>query len=134
MLKWKDGSEMWLQLKDVKESFPVQVAEYAVTSRIQDEPAFAWWVPHVLKKRRAIVAKVKSKYWDRTHKYGIRIPKDVAEARRIDKENGNTLWWDAIQEEMKNVMIAFEEAEEVPIGYSPLTTHLVFDVKLCENF
>jgi hypothetical protein len=63
LLKWKDGSEAWLPLKDVKESFPVQVAEYAVQVRIQDEPAFGWWVPYVLKKRSHIIAKVKSKYW-----------------------------------------------------------------------
>jgi hypothetical protein len=47
--------------KDAKESFPVQVTEYAVQARIQKEPAFVWWVPYVLKKRLQIVSKVKSK-------------------------------------------------------------------------
>jgi hypothetical protein len=31
-------------LKDLKESNPVEVAEYAVANKIDDEPAFAWWV------------------------------------------------------------------------------------------
>jgi hypothetical protein len=39
LLKWKDGSETWVTLKDAKEAFPVQVAEYSVQARIQEEPA-----------------------------------------------------------------------------------------------
>ena len=81
LIQWKDGSTSWESLKDVKVSYPVQLAEYAHQRKVADEPAFAWWVPHVLKKRNRIIAKVKSKYWTRTHKFGIRIPKDVEEAK-----------------------------------------------------
>jgi hypothetical protein len=56
-----------------------------------------------------MIAKVKSKYWVRTHKFGIRVPKSVAKAKRLKEANGDTLWWDAICKEMKNVRIAFEE-------------------------
>jgi hypothetical protein len=84
-------------------------AEYSVQVRIPEEPAFVWWVPHVLKWRAQIIAKVKSKYWQRTHKFGIRIPKSIKEALRVDAENGKTLWWDAIALEMSNVRVAFEE-------------------------
>jgi hypothetical protein len=38
-----------------------------------------------------IIQKVKSRYWQRTHKFGIHLPKTVAEALALDKENGNTL-------------------------------------------
>ena len=44
--------------------------------------------------------KMASKYWQKTHKYGVRIPKLVKEALQIDKENGDTKWWDAIVQEM----------------------------------
>jgi Reverse transcriptase (RNA-dependent DNA polymerase) len=140
LMKWKDGSETWVPLKDVKESFPMQVAEFSVQVRIQDEPAFAWWVPHVLKKRSQIIAKVKSKYWQRTHKFGIRIPKSIREALKVDAENGNTLWWDAIVLEMSNVKVAFEEydggltQDGKPKGYKYVSTHMLFDVKLGENY
>ena len=33
-----------------------------------------------------MISKVKSKYWRSTHKFGIEIPKSLAEAYRIDKE------------------------------------------------
>jgi hypothetical protein len=42
----------WHQLADLKESYPIEVAEFAVTQGIQDEPAFIWWVPYVLAKRK----------------------------------------------------------------------------------
>ena len=77
LVQWKDGSTKWVVLKDMKESYPIQVAEYAIASCISMEPAFAWWVNHVLKKRNQIISKVKSKYWLRTHKFGIRIPKTI---------------------------------------------------------
>ena len=138
LVEWRDGSsDCWVALKDLKESYPVELALYATSHKIDDEPAFAWWVPYVLKKQKRILQKVKTKYWSRTHKYGIRIPKNIKEAIEIDKENGNTLWMDAIKLEMRNVRIAFEEFDGDPnslVGYTQITGHIVFDVKLGENF
>lgn len=38
---WKDGSTSWVHLKDMKDSYPVvEVAEYAVTTGIEDQLAF----------------------------------------------------------------------------------------------
>ena len=80
-------------------------------SAIFSNNAFSWWVPYVLKKRNRIIVKVKSKYWIRTHKFGIRVPKSFQEAKIIDKQNGDTLCWDSICKEMANVIFAFEEFE-----------------------
>ena len=138
LVEWKDGSTNWVSLKDIKESYPVEVAEFALDTRISMEPAFTWWVPFVLKKRNRILAKVKSKYWLRTHKFGIRIPKSVEEARKIDEQNGDTLWWDAMCKEMKNVRPAFEVFEgsedDIPRDYQFMQCHMIFDVKFGENF
>ena len=46
-------------MKDIKEAYPVQLAEYAVSMKLAGEPAFAWWVPHTLKKRNKPKAKIK---------------------------------------------------------------------------
>ena len=138
LVQWKDGSTNWIALKDLKESYPVWVAKYSVGTRISMEPAFAWWVPYMLKKRNRIVAKVKSKYWIRTHKFGVRIPKSVQEAKELDHQNGNSLWWEAICNEMKNVRPAFEvwekDISQIPPSYQQIKCHMVFDVKLGENF
>jgi hypothetical protein len=113
------------------------LAVYAKENLLADKPAFAWWTPYVLRKQKRILQKVESKYWARTHKNGIRIPKSIQEAIKIDKQNGNTLWMDAIKLEMQNLRIAFEEFDGDPnslVGYTQITGHLVFDVKLGENF
>jgi len=123
-----------MPLKDMKESYPVETAEYAVQAKISEQPVFKWWVHKVLKKRKAILSKVKSKYWQTTHKYGIKIPKSVKQALTFDRENGNDLWWTSICEEMKTVKVAFEEVDSIPVGYTHITCHLIFDVKLGENF
>ena len=138
LIQWKDGSSTWEKLKDVKECFPVQLSEYALNSKISEQPAFAWWVHHVIKKQKQIIAKVKSKYWTRTHKFGIKIPKSVKEAKELDAQNGNTLWWDAILKEMVNVKIAFElfdgDEKDLPPQFQEVKCHIIFDIKMGENF
>ena len=131
-VEWKDGSTSWVPLKDLKESNPIELAEYAVASQIQDEPAFAWWVRDVLRKRTRIICKVKSRYWSRTHKYGVELPKTVEEAYAIDKKTNTRFWRDAIEKEMKNVMPAFKFTDDdtIPIGFKKIDCHIVFDVKL----
>ena len=135
---WKDGSTNWVALKDVRQSYPVLVAEYAYANKIHDEAAFAWWIGDVIKKRDRILSKVKSKYWERTHKFGIRIPKLVEEALAIDRAEGNNLWWEAICKEMRKVRPACEKWEEseakIPPGYQKIKCHFIFDIKMSENF
>ena len=133
LVSWKDGTSSWIALKDLKESNPVEVAEYALTNKILEEPAFAWWARHVLRKRERLIRKVKSRrYWDRTHKYGILLPKTVAEALRIDRETGTDFWQKAIEKEMRNIDCAFYFPEDgkAPIGYQKIDCHMIFDVKM----
>jgi hypothetical protein len=130
---WKDGSTSWEALKDMKEAFPIQVAEFAVSQGIQDRLAFRWWVPTTLRRYSRIVKAVKSRYEKKTHKYGIRVPRSIEEAYDIDKETGTDYWHQAILKEMKNNMIAFkflEEGEQVPVGSKWIPFHMIFDVKI----
>ena len=39
-VEWKDGTTSWLPLKEIKEKNPVEVANYAISNRIDTEPAF----------------------------------------------------------------------------------------------
>ena len=133
LVKWKDETESWVHLKDMKESHPVEVAEFARARGIADEPAFCWWVPYTLRKRDVILSAVKSRIRKTTHKYGIEMPISIEHAHRIDEANGNTFWRDAIGKEMTNVGIAFEVLEggkSAPPGWHKVTGHLIFDVKM----
>ena len=51
-VQWKDGSTNWIALKDLKDYYPVDIANYEVTNKIQDEQSFAWWVPCMIRKRK----------------------------------------------------------------------------------
>ena len=84
-VQWKDGSTNWIALKGLKDSYSLDLENYAVTNKIQDELTFAWWVPYVLIKRKIIISKLRSKYWKNTHKYGIQISKSMKQVKEIDK-------------------------------------------------
>jgi len=136
-VQWKGGLTTWETLADLKESYPVQVAEYAKAAGIQHEPAFAWWTEHVLKKRDRIIAKVAKRYNKVTHKFGIEVPTSVEHAYEIDRKNGNNLWREAIEKEMVNVRIAFKvlsDDDEIAPGYQQMSCHMIFDIKLSEGF
>jgi hypothetical protein len=131
-VRWNDDSTTWVPLKDLKDSNPIEVAEYAVSMKLVSEPAFAWWVPYTIKKRDRIIKAVKKRYFRRLQKYGIELPKDVKRALEIDQETGTTFWRDAIKKEMKAVAKAFEIQDEGapdPVGYKLITLHMVFDIK-----
>jgi hypothetical protein len=141
-VQWKDGSVSWEKLSDLKASNPVEVAEYAVANRLVEEPAFKWWVPHVIKRRNRIISKVKSRYWKMTHKFGIRLPKSVEEALEIDRTTNTDLWRKAINKEMSRVKVAWKTLDantprevrdgKVPelTGFQEIGCHIVFDIKM----
>ena len=54
-IQWKDGSTSWQSLKDMKDSHPIQTAEYAIAQEIDHEPGFNWWVNAVLNKRERVL-------------------------------------------------------------------------------
>lgn len=135
LIKWKDNSTTWVPLSTVKESFPVQCAEFVTARQLQEEPAFKWWVPHTFRKRESILAYTKSYRHHRKGrmKYGVLIPSTVQQAIEYDTANGNTLWQDAIKKEMENNRIAFEllqRGEMPPPGYKKIRCHMNFEVKM----
>jgi hypothetical protein len=132
-LSWEDGSTSWHSLADVKNSYPILMAEYAVVNKLQHEPAFNWWVKHTLKRKARIIKATKSRYAKRTHKFGIKLPQTVEEALQIDHDTKTTFWRDAITKEMTNNRSAIkflEDNEIVPVGYKWIQCHMIFDVKM----
>lgn len=141
-VEWKDGTSEWVDLKDLKQSNPIELAEYAYNNKLLDEPAFKWWAPHVLKVRQRIVGKVKSRYWKTTHKFGVRLPHSVEEALRIDRETGTDFWEKAIMKERSKAKISWKPLEGVTpeqarsnkcpdlVGYQEIKCHMIFDVKM----
>ena len=131
---WTDGSKAWVPLSSLRESNPVEVAEYAKSLDIIDNPSFVWWPPCVLKKRDYIISKVNVRVKKVNHKYRLEVPKDYEDAARIDNTNKNTYWQDTTKKEMETILIAFLIQEKSSVKTKALWTlsggHLVFDVKM----
>ena len=106
-VSWRDVSFTWETISILKKSNPVEVAGFAVVQGVDHEPAFAWWVPYTLKKRDRIIAALNARYHKLTHKYGIELPKNVADCKRLDDLNDNILWQDAITAKINAVRVAF---------------------------
>ena len=133
-VEWKDGSTSWEKLQDLKESNPLEVAEYAVANLIDKEPAFAWWVAFALKRRDRLIKAAKStRCFRKSQKYGIELPKTVERALEIDGETGTDFWAKALQLEMSKIFPAvkiLDEGMPQPIGHKVIPCHIVFDVKM----
>jgi hypothetical protein len=133
LVQWRDSSETWVPLKDMKESHPVETAEFARARGIDDEVAFAYWVPYTLRKRDVIISAVKARLKKTSHKYGLEVPTGIQHSLKLDAANGDHRWRDALSKEMHNVGIAFqvqEEGKSAPVGWSKVTGHIIFDVKM----
>jgi hypothetical protein len=134
-VRFTNGREQWMQLKDLKELSPIEVAEYVAARGLDDEVAFQWWVPYTLRKKHSIICAVKSRAAKRkTHKYGVQVPQNVKEAFELDEANGNTLWEEALALEMSSIgraITILPDSRDPPPGYTKATGHCIFDVKMC---
>ena len=117
----------------MKESYPIEMAKYAVSRGIDDEPAFHRWVVPTLKRRKAIIAALKTRMRQTKHKYGIEIPTIIEHAKELDQNDGSDFWMKALAKEMYNIGVAFEilaKGQPAPRGWHKVTGHLVSDVKM----
>ena len=112
----------------MKNSCPVQVAEFAVSHNLVAEPAFAWWVPYTMKNGNVIISAIKSRLKVATHKYGVEVPTSYTHAEKFDDNNGNTMWIYSYALEISNVSVAFKilPPEKLPPpGWTKSSGHLI---------
>ena len=129
----EDGSTQWFPLKELKESDPVTVALYANKMGLTKLPAFFWWVPHTLKKKKHIEKAIIARVHATKFKFGIEVPQNYNHAKELDIKNGNNDWDKAVEKEMDGIQIAFdilEDDEPLPKGYTKAEGFLIFDVKM----
>ena len=133
LVQWNNGSRQWIALKILKESNPIQIAEYAIARDIADQPAFAWWVLYTLRKHNVIVLAMNSRLWKTSHTYDIELRRSIQEALEINQKNGNTFWSDSLTKKMSNVCVTFEilgPYKGAPVGWHKASGHIIFDVKM----
>ena len=74
----------------------------------------------MIKKLKNTISAVASRVLIKNMKYGMKIPTYITDAYDIDRENGNTVWRDAIKRKMENVSVAFKVLED---GKKPSAAH-----------
>jgi hypothetical protein len=97
---------------------------------IDKEPAFAWWLPTYMSKKKCVINSVKTQdTWKSKHKFGVEIPATVEHALSSDRAMGAAFWKDAIEKDMKNNQIAFKflyKDEGLPSGYKFIRCSIKF--------
>ena len=63
--------------------------EYTKAKKIDYDPYFLWWLPYTLRKMYEVIMSVSSRVKNKTHKYGIEVPKNVLYAYIFYRANGN---------------------------------------------
>ena len=57
--QWRNGEKSRVNLKYIKELYPLEISEYAVANKILEEAALYWWDKIALKCRNRMVNAVK---------------------------------------------------------------------------
>ena len=112
-------------MRELNDSNPVELTEYAITAKIGNKPAFKWWIRPTLIRSDRTIKKVKFRYLDKTHKFGIVLPTTVAEALMIDLDTHTNFWARAIEKEMKTVFPAFELNNDDTLFAQAISTSFV---------
>ena len=87
----------------------------------------------MLRKRVRIISSINSRVKKATHNFGIEIPTSYADYKRLDKDNGNNVWIDALKKKMEDIGIAFkvlEEDEHLSVGYKKSIGRIIFTVNM----
>jgi hypothetical protein len=138
LVLWNDGSKTWEPITMMMADDPATLAAYAKDNDLLDTPG--WKKLRRIAKRAQVLrrmvnaSKRAQRFNEITYKFGVRIPRNVKEAIRLDEENGNTYWQDAMKKEIGqlneyNVYHSVGKNAKVPEGYQEIPVRMVFDVK-----
>ena len=139
-VEWDNGAHTWEPIQLIKKEDPIKLAMYAKEKGLIYKPGWRWArkivkTPKRLSKMMKIMAAQVSN--NARYKFGIKVPKNVQDALCIDHKNGNMLWHNAIQDEIKQ-LLDFNTFRILPKGettfehmddYTFVPLHFVFDIK-----
>jgi hypothetical protein len=62
----------------------------------------------ILKKQKRLTKKTENQHQRTGYNFGFKLPRTVEEAFETDHNGENTIWYYAIQSEMKYILVAFK--------------------------
>eukprot|EP00957_Ditylum_brightwellii_P038132 2883497-Ditylum_brightwellii.AAC.3 len=95
----------WELLVMLRKDDPMTIAAYAKKQKSLEQRGWKW-AKHLAKQEKKLVRLMKitraSKRYEKksfgaTYEFGVEVPRtgDIRRARALDKENGDTMWFDA---------------------------------------
>ena len=139
LVQWEDGSETYEPLAIIKKDDPVTCATYAKDNGLLDVEGWKSLkriaTRTKLYERMVKQANFKSERHGPIYKFGVQVPRNKAEARKLDAQNGNTKWQDAEKGELTqlaeyNTFKDLGRMKHPPKdGYRFIRVHFVYDCK-----
>ena len=117
---------------------PVTCAQYALEKGLLDLPGWKRFksLTRRLNKFKRMInqAKLKSVRRAPIYHFGVRVPRNHAEAMMLDKENGNTKWLDAETTELQQIneyeiFTDLGKGSVPPTGFKKICVHFGYAVK-----
>ena len=141
LVHWESEERTWEPFSSIFGDDPVMVAMYAKeNSMVHEWPCCK---RHLKNKkilaRMANQARLKTFRQQPKFKFGVQVPRNHAEAMKIDTLNGDTRWADSEALEVSQLndyesfkILGYKAA--VPEGYTKIKCHFVYDIKHCGKF
>jgi hypothetical protein len=132
---WNSGGTSWVRLNALRLDDPYISITYGTEHRLSAKPDWLWMSDYLEDPTRmARMARAYTVSKDaRTFKFGIEVARTMRHALHLDKLNGDTMWQDAIDTELRQINAYNTFRETTPDDdlstYQRIPYHLVFDVK-----
>ena len=144
MVEWESGEVTYEPLTLISRDDPITCAVYAKKHDLLDTTGWKHLKRYAKTSKRLIRAVKKSRIRQvrasARYQHGFQVPKDYNDAMRLDKENGNTHWQDAMDLELTQIheYKVFKDTGKaqchngkvvIPDGFQKIRVHFVYAVK-----
>ena len=144
MVEWESGEVTYEPLTLISKDDPITCAVYAKKHDLLDTTGWKHLKRYAKTSKRLIRAvkqsRIRQVRASVRYQHGFQVPKDYNDAMRLDKENGNTHWQDAMDLELTQIheykvfkdtgKAKFNNGKVVtPDGFQKIRVHFVYAVK-----
>ena len=144
MVEWESGEVTYEPLTLISKDDPITCAVYAKKHDLLDTTGWKHLKRYAKTSKRLIRAvkqsRIRQVRASARYQDGFQVPKDYNDAMRLDKENGNTHWQDAMDLELTQIheykvfkdtgKAKFHNGKVVtPDGFQKIRVHFVYAVK-----
>ena len=144
MVEWESGEVTYEPLTLISKDDPITCAVYAKKHDLLDTTGWKHLKRYAKTSKRLIRAvkqsRIRQVRTSARYQHGFQVPKDYNDAMRLDKENGNTHWQDAMDLELTQIheYKVFKDTGKaqfhngkvvIPDGFQKIRVHFVYAVK-----